>query len=51
MIKEAIGKLIEKKALTREEMVGVMNEIMTGNATPAQIGGLLTALRLKGETV
>ncbi len=51
MIKEAIGKLIEKKNLTREEMVGVMNEIMTGNATPAQIGGFLTALRLKGETV
>ncbi len=51
MIKEAIGKLIEKKDLTREEMVGVMNEIMTGNATPAQIGGFLTALRLKGETV
>jgi anthranilate phosphoribosyltransferase len=51
MIKEAISSLIESKDLTREEMVGVMNEIMTGNATPAQIGGFLTALRLKGETV
>lgn len=51
MIKEAISKLIEKKDLTREEMVGVMNQIMTGNATPAQIGGFLIALRLKGETV
>jgi anthranilate phosphoribosyltransferase len=51
MIKEAIAKLIAATDLTEAEMTGVMNEIMTGGASPAQIGSLLTALRIKGETV
>lgn len=51
MIKESISKLIEKRDLTRGEMQAVMEEIMTGGATSAQIGAFLTALRLKGETI
>lgn len=51
MIKEAITKLIAATDLTEAEMTGVMNEVMTGAASPAQIGSLLTALRIKGETV
>jgi anthranilate phosphoribosyltransferase len=51
MIKEAIGKVIENNDLNEQEMVGVMNEIMGGEATPAQIGSFITALRMKGETI
>lgn len=51
MIKEAIAKLVKTSDLTEAEMSGVMNEVMTGGASPAQIGSLLTALRMKGETV
>jgi anthranilate phosphoribosyltransferase len=51
MIKEAIGKVVAGTDLSEEEMVGVMNEIMGGEATPAQIGSFITALRMKGETV
>ena len=51
MIKEAIGKVVDGFDLTREEMISCMNEIMTGDATQAQIGSFITALRLKGETV
>lgn len=51
MIKEAISKVIQQKDLTEEEAIGVMNEVMGGEATPAQIACFLTALRLKGETV
>ena len=51
MIKEAIGKVVSGNDLSEEEMVGVMNEIMGGEATPAQIGSFITALRMKGETV
>jgi anthranilate phosphoribosyltransferase len=51
MIKEAIGKVVEGLDLTREEMISCMNEIMTGEATQAQIGSFITAARLKGETV
>jgi len=50
MIKEAIQSLIEGKSLTYEEAYFVMGEIMGGEATPAQIGAFLTALRVKGET-
>lgn len=50
-IKEAISKVVKGTDLTEVEMVSVMNEIMTGKASPAQIGSFLTALRLKGETV
>ncbi len=51
MIQEAISKLIEREDLTLEETKAVMNEIMSGNATDAQIAGFLVALRLKGETI
>ncbi len=51
MIKETIAKAVEGQDLTQEEMEGTMEEIMTGHATPAQIGSFITALRIKGETV
>ena len=51
MIQEAIKKVIEKNNLSEQEVINVMREIMTGNATPAQIACFITALRLKGETV
>ncbi len=51
MIREAIAQLVTGKHLTSAEAEAVMNEIMTGEATPAQIGSFLTALRVKGETV
>jgi anthranilate phosphoribosyltransferase len=50
MIKEAIGALVEGRSLTFEEASGAMGEIMGGEATTAQIGAFLTALRVKGET-
>ena len=51
MIQEAISKLIEKNNLTLKEAEAVMDEIMSGKATAAQIAGFLVALRLKGETI
>ena len=51
MIKQAIAKVVEKEDLSEREMNKVMSEIMSGEATPAQIGGFITALRMKGETV
>jgi anthranilate phosphoribosyltransferase len=51
MIKEAIAKIVEGNDLTEEEMIAVMNEIMSGACTDAQIGSFITALRMKGETV
>ncbi|MFC2011070.1 anthranilate phosphoribosyltransferase [Chloroflexota bacterium] len=51
MIREAISALIDGKSLTMEEAAAVMEEIMEGEVTPAQFGALVTALRLKGETV
>lgn len=51
MIKEAIEKAVQKKDLTEAEMMAAMDEIMDGAATPAQIAALITALRMKGETV
>jgi anthranilate phosphoribosyltransferase len=51
MIKEAISKLIEKKSLNQDETKAVMKEIMNGNATQAQIGAFLTALRIKTESI
>lgn len=50
-IKQALAAVVEGKNLSAAEMKQVMNQIMTGNATDAQIGGLLIALRMKGETV
>ena len=51
MIKDAIAKVVERIDLTEAEMVEVMSEIMGGEATPAQIGAFIAALRMKGETV
>jgi anthranilate phosphoribosyltransferase len=50
MIKDALARLLDGHDLTRDESRQVMDAIMSGNATPAQIGGFLVALRLKGET-
>jgi anthranilate phosphoribosyltransferase len=50
MIQQALAELLEGHALSREQARGVMNQIMDGEATPAQIGAFLVALRLKGET-
>jgi anthranilate phosphoribosyltransferase len=47
---EALARLLDGHDLSREEARAVMNEVMEGEATPAQIGALLVALRLKGET-
>ncbi|MBI5903847.1 MAG: anthranilate phosphoribosyltransferase, partial [Deltaproteobacteria bacterium] len=51
MIKEAILKIVKGSDLTEQEMMHVMNEVMTGGASAAQIAAFITALRIKGETV
>ena len=51
MIREAISMVVNSEDLSQEEAADVMNEIMSGDATPAQIACFITALRLKGETV
>jgi len=50
MIKEALSKIVSGSDLTTAEAREVMREIMRGEATQAQIGSFLTALRMKGET-
>lgn len=50
-IQKALAKIIEGNHLAADEMQAVMQQIMTGNATDAQIGGFLVALRNKGETI
>ncbi|MGQ9659770.1 MAG: anthranilate phosphoribosyltransferase [Thermochromatium sp.] len=50
-LKDAIARCIARRDLTHDEMTAVMRTIMTGGATPAQIAGLLVALRMKGESV
>jgi anthranilate phosphoribosyltransferase len=47
----AIKAVTEKQNLSAQDMTTVMRLIMTGEATPAQIGGFLVGLRMKGETV
>ena len=51
MIQAAIGRLIAGESLDRVEARVVMEQIMSGDATDAQIGGFLMALRAKGETI
>lgn len=51
MIKESIAKLSERIDLTEAETAACMEDIMSGQATPAQIAAFLTALKMKGETV
>ncbi|MEJ2130952.1 MAG: anthranilate phosphoribosyltransferase [Gammaproteobacteria bacterium] len=50
-IAEAIAQIIERRALTRDEMYEVITAIMTGQCTEAQIGGFLVGMRMKGDTV
>ena len=50
-IKQAISKIVDRIDLSSEEMRDLMQQIMTGEATPIQIGGILAGLRTKGETV
>lgn len=50
-IKEAISRIVDRIDLSQPEMEAVMRQIMTGEATPIQIGGFLAGLRAKGETV
>ena len=51
MIKEAISLLVSGHSLTMEQASEVMEEMTTGQVTPAQFGGFVTALKIKGETV
>ncbi len=50
MIQEAIAVLIEGQNLSRQQAADALRDIMTGQATPAQIGAFLVAMRMKGET-
>jgi anthranilate phosphoribosyltransferase len=50
-IKEALARVVDRHDLTADEMAEVVGQIMDGQATQAQIGALLAALRMKGETV
>lgn len=50
-IQLALKSVIEKRDLSNDEMTAVMQQIMAGEATPAQIGGFLVGLQMKGETV
>src|SRR5688500_16827186 len=50
-LKTLIGKVATGAALTRAEAATAFDRMMSGEATPAQMGGLLMALRVRGETV
>ncbi|MGH1486928.1 MAG: anthranilate phosphoribosyltransferase [Cellvibrionaceae bacterium] len=50
-IQQALAEVVGRNNLSREEMATVMRQIMTGEASPAQISGFLVALRMKGESV
>jgi len=50
MIKEAIASLIDGRSLSMEQAAEVMEEMTSGQVTPAQFGAFVTALRIKGET-
>jgi anthranilate phosphoribosyltransferase len=50
MIKEAISLLVDGHSLSMEQAAEVMEELTTGQVTPAQFGAFVTALRIKGET-
>jgi anthranilate phosphoribosyltransferase (EC 2.4.2.18) len=51
MFKEALNQLLDAQDLSHDQMLAVMQQVMGGELTPAQIAALLVALRLKGETV
>jgi anthranilate phosphoribosyltransferase len=50
-IQQALARIVQGDNLSRQDMQAVMHQVMSGDATDAQIGGLLVALRMKGETV
>jgi len=50
-LKTIIGKVATGASLTREEASNAFDRVMSGEATPSQLGGLLMALRVRGETV
>ena len=50
-IQQALQQLVDGDSLSQKTMREVMTEVMTGEATPAQIGALLIALRIRGETI
>ena len=50
-IQQALSQVVAGNHLSRDDMAAVMRQVMTGEATPAQIGGFLVALRMKGETI
>lgn len=50
-LKVALEKLLNRQDLTADEMESVMQQLMTGEASDAQIGAVLAALRMKGETI
>ena len=50
-MQQAIKAVTEKRDLTAQEMSDTMRLIMTGEATPAQVGGFLIGLRMKGESI
>src|ERR1700752_1482575 len=50
-LKSIIGKVATGASLSREEAASAFDSMMSGEATPSQIGGLLMALRVRGETV
>ncbi len=50
-MKLAIAEVVGHRDLSTEDMADVMRTIMTGGASPAQIGGFLVGLRMKGETI
>ena len=50
-IQKAITALVDGQSLDHEAMSGVMRQVMSGDATDAQIGALLVALRIKGDTI
>ncbi len=50
-IQQAIQQVINRQDLNHDAMTAVMRQIMTGEATPSQIGGFLVGLRMKGETI
>jgi len=49
-IQQALARVVENENLSRDEMAAVMRQVMSGECTDAQIGGLLVALRMKGES-
>src|SRR2546428_7075886 len=49
--KAIIGKVATGAALTRQEAASAFDSMMSGEATPSQLGGVLMALRVRGETV